>query len=119
MAQTIGRRQGQIGAIIDGGARDVDHARDIGYGLWSRSVSPVTGKWRVKTVAINKPVVICGIAVSPGDLVLADEVGVCFIPRERAAEALARTQRIAANEKIRTAKIASGAPVSELIPGKK
>ena len=119
MAQTIGHRQGQIAAIIDGGARDVDHARDIGYGLWTRSVSPVTGKWRVKTVAVNKPVTMCGIAVNPGDLVLADEVGVCFIPRERAAEVLARTQRIAANEKIRTAKIEAGAPVSELIPGKK
>lgn len=119
MAQTIGHRQGQIAAIIDGGARDVDHARDIGYGLWTRSVSPATGKWRVKTVAVNKPVVICGIAVNPGDLVLADEVGVCFIPRERAAEVLERTQRIAANEKIRTAKIAAGAPVSDLIPGKK
>lgn len=119
MTQTIGHRQGQIGAIVDGGARDVDHARDIGYGLWSRSVSPITGKWRVKTVAINKPVDICGITVNPGDLVLADDVGVCFIPRERAAEVLERTRRIAANEKIRVAKIESGAPVSELIPGKK
>lgn len=119
MAQTIGHRQGQIGAIIDGGARDVDHARDIGYGLWSRSVSPITGKWRVQTVAVNKPVEICGIAVHPGDLVLADDVGVCFIPRARAAEVLARTQRIAAAEKVRVAKIESGAPVSELIPGKK
>jgi regulator of RNase E activity RraA len=119
MTQTIGHRQGEIGAIVDGGARDVDHARDIGYGLWSRSVSPITGKWRVQTIAVNKPVTICGIAVNPGDLVLADEVGVCFIPRERAAEVLARTQRIAANEKIRVAKIASGAPVSELMPGKK
>jgi regulator of RNase E activity RraA len=119
MTQTIGHRQGQIGAIVDGGARDVDHARDIGYGLWSRSVSPITGKWRVKTVAINKPVEICGIAVNPGDLVLADDVGVCFIPRERAADVLERTRRIAANEKIRVTKIESGAPVSELMPGKK
>src|SRR5665647_861284 len=30
MSQTIGHRQGQIAAIVDGGARDVDHARDIG-----------------------------------------------------------------------------------------
>jgi regulator of RNase E activity RraA len=119
MSQTIGHRQGQIGAIIDGGARDVDHARDIGYGLWSRSVSPMSGKWRLQTVAVNKPVTICGIAVNPGDLVLADEVGVCFIPRERAAEVLERTRRIAANEEIRVAKIAAGAPVADLLPKKK
>jgi 4-hydroxy-4-methyl-2-oxoglutarate aldolase len=119
MSQTIGHRQGQIGAIVDGGARDVDHSREIGYGLWSRSVSPMTGKWRVQTVAVNKPVEICGILVNPGDLVLADEVGICFIPRERAAEVLARAQRNAAAEEIRVAKIASGAPVPELLPKKK
>ena len=116
MSATIGHRQGQIGAIVDGGARDVDHSREIGYGIWSRSVSPMTGKWRVQTVAINKPVTICGIAVNPGDLVLADEVGVCFIPRDRAAEVLQRVRRIAANEEIRIAKIAAGAPVAELLP---
>jgi regulator of RNase E activity RraA len=94
--------------------RDVDHSREIGLPLWSRSVSPLTGKWRVETVAINKPVTICGIAVNPGDLVLADETGVCFIPRERAAELLQRAQRNAAAEKAREAKIASGALVAEL-----
>jgi 4-hydroxy-4-methyl-2-oxoglutarate aldolase len=119
MSASIGKRQGQLGAIVDGAVRDVDHGRDIGYAIWSRSVSPLTGKWRVKTVAVNKPVTICGIAVDPGDLVLADETGVCFIPRARAAEVLERVRKIAANEVARTAKINSGVPVAELLPGKK
>ena len=119
MSALIGHRQGQLGAIVDGAVRDVDHGRDIGYAIWSRSVSPITGKWRVKTVAVNKPVAICGITVNPGDLVLADETGVCFIPRQRAGEVLERARRIAANEVTRTAKIASGAPVAELLPPKK
>jgi regulator of RNase E activity RraA len=119
MSASIGHRQGQLGAIVDGAVRDVDHGRDIGYAIWSRSVSPVTGKWRVKTVAVNKPVTICGIAVNPGDLVLADETGVCFIPRQRAGEVLERARRIAANEVNRTAKIASGVPVAELLPPQK
>jgi regulator of RNase E activity RraA len=119
VSATIGHRQGQIGAIIDGGARDVDESREIGYGIWSRSVSPLTGKWRVQTVAVNKPVVICGIPVNPGDLVLADEVGVCFIPRERAAQVLERVQRNAAAEAIRLAKVAAGAPVPDLMPKKR
>jgi len=116
ISASIGRRQGELGAIVEGAVRDVDHSREIGYAIWSRSVSPITGKWRVETVAINKPVSICGVAVDPGDLVLADEVGVCFIPRGRAADVLARAQRIAANEKVRQAKIASGAPVADLLP---
>jgi regulator of RNase E activity RraA len=119
MSASIGHRQGQIGAIVDGAVRDIDHGRDIGYAIWSRSVSPITGKWRVKTVAVNKPVMICGVTVNPGDLVLADETGVCFVPRARAAEVLERTRRIAANEVARTAKIGAGVPVKELLPGKK
>jgi len=119
MSASIGQRQGQIGAIVDGAVRDVDHSRGSGYAIWSRSVSPITGKWRVKTIAVNKQVNICGVAVNPGDLVLADETGVCFIPRARAAEVLARVQQIAKNEEIRTAKIEADVPVSELLPKKK
>jgi len=114
ISATIGHRQGEIGAVVDGGARDVDHSRGIGYPIWSRSVSPITGKWRVQTIAINKPVSICGVAVNPGDLVLADETGVCFIPRGRAVDVLQRAQRNVAAEQAREAKIASGAPVPEL-----
>jgi len=119
ISASIGRRQGELGAIVDGAVRDIDHSRGIGYAIWSRGVSPVTGKWRIETIAVNTPVTICGVRVTPGDLVLADEVGVCFIPRERAGEVLARAQRIAANEETRQAKIASGAPVAELLPPKK
>jgi len=59
-------------------------------------------------------VAICGLTVHPGDLVLAYETGVCFVPRQRAAEVLARAQRNVAAEQAREAKIASGAPVPEL-----
>jgi 4-hydroxy-4-methyl-2-oxoglutarate aldolase len=69
----------------------------------------------VQTTAINKPVAICGVTVNPGDLVLADETGVCFIPRERAAEVLQRAQRNVVAEEAREAKIASGVPVAELL----
>jgi regulator of RNase E activity RraA len=114
ISATIGHRQGELGAIVDGGVRDIDHSRGIGYPIWSRGVSPITGKWRVKTIAVNKPVAICGVTVDPGDVVLADETGVCFIPRGRAVEVLQRAERNAAAEKQRERKIASGAPVAEL-----
>ena len=34
ISATIGKRQGELGAIVDGGARDVDHSRGIGYPIW-------------------------------------------------------------------------------------
>jgi 4-hydroxy-4-methyl-2-oxoglutarate aldolase len=114
LSASIGHRQGEIGAIVDGAVRDIDHSRGIGYPIWSRSVSPITGKWRIETVAVNKPVSICGIVVNPGDLVLADEVGVCFIPYEWMAEVLARATQIAANERLRQDEIARGVALVNL-----
>src|SRR5204862_3342461 len=77
VSATVGKRQGEAGAVVDGAVRDIDHSREIGYPVWSSSVSPMTGKWRIETVSVNKPVVIAGVEVKPGDLVIADEAGVC------------------------------------------
>jgi regulator of RNase E activity RraA len=115
VSASVGKRQGEAGAIVDGAVRDIDHSRNIGYPIWCSSVSPITGKWRIQTVAINRPVSICGISVSPGDLVIADEVGVCFVPLERAAEVLAVAQRLTKREDDRLAKLESGMPLKEWI----
>lgn len=111
VSASVGKRQGEAGAIVDGAVRDIDHSRRIGYPIWCSSVSPITGKWRIQTVAINRPVSIAGVGVRPGDLVIADEVGVCFVPCERAAEVLAVAQRLARREEERLAKLASGMPL--------
>jgi 4-hydroxy-4-methyl-2-oxoglutarate aldolase len=108
VSASVGRRQGEAGAIVDGAVRDIDHSRRIGYPIWCSSVSPITGKWRIQTVAVNRPVSIAGVSVRPGDLVIADEVGVCFVPFERAGEVLALAQRLARREEQRLAKLASG-----------
>src|SRR5258708_1850304 len=115
VSATIGKRQGEIAAIVDGAVRDIDHSRSIGYPIWSAGVSPITGKWRVETMAVNVPVQIAGIEVKPGDLVIADECGVCFIPLARAAEVLAVAQRLAASEAQRLKKLAEGIPLSEFV----
>ena len=111
ISASIGKRQGELGAIVDGAVRDVDHQREVGYPVWSRGASPVTGKWRIETTAINVPVTICGITVSPGDLVVADEVGVCFVPCARAAEVLAVVKTLVRYEDERMAQINAGASV--------
>jgi regulator of RNase E activity RraA len=108
VSAAVGKRQGEAGAIVDGAVRDIDHSRKIGYPVWSSSVSPITGKWRIETVAVNKPVSIAGIQVQPGDLVVADECGVCFVPFARAPEVLAIAQRLARSEEERLARLARG-----------
>jgi regulator of RNase E activity RraA len=117
ISASIGKRQGEAGAVVDGAVRDIAHSRGIGYPVWCRGASPITGKWRIETVAINVPVAICGVPVKPGDLVVADEVGVCFVPRERAAEVVAAVRRILTYEEERMRQIAAGASVPDLAKG--
>jgi regulator of RNase E activity RraA len=114
LSASIAKRQGEAGAVVDGSVRDVEHSQGIGFPIWSRGVSPITGKWRLETVAINGPVKIAGIQVHPGDLVVADSTGVCFVPRAQAAAVLARAQQIDAGEARRYQDIDAGVPVPEL-----
>ncbi|MEP9379148.1 RraA family protein [Aquabacter sp. CN5-332] len=110
---SLGQRQGEIGMVTDGSTRDIEHSKGIGYPIWSRGVTPVTGKWRLRTAHINEPVEILGIKVAPGDLVLADAVGVCFIPAAQAEEVLKVALRIASAETKTSQQISSGHAVPD------
>ena len=110
----VGKRQGEAGAIVDGATRDVATARGIGYPIWARGVSLITGKWRVETVAINGPVQIGGVPVSAGDLVVADDNGVCFVPRGRVSVVLERARALSAGEEARNRDVAAGVSVVDI-----
>ena len=112
-AQT-GKRQGEAGAIVMGGIRDIAHSRAVGYPLWSSEINPVTGKWRLETVEINGAVEIGGVRVEPGDLVVADDTGVCFIPRDRIVEVLELAEKKAKAEDLRCKAIDGGIPVPDI-----
>jgi 4-hydroxy-4-methyl-2-oxoglutarate aldolase len=112
-AQT-GKRQGEAGAVVFGGIRDIAHSRRVGYPVWATEVTPVTGKWRIETIEINGEIEVAGIRVAPGDIVLADDTGVCFIPRARAAEVLEVAKQKSAAEQTKCKAIDTGVPVADL-----
>jgi len=115
MAAEIAQREGEAGAVVDGGVRDIAGARALGFPIFARSVSPLTGKWRVETVEINGPVRIAGVRVDPGDLVCGDENGLVIVPRAAVATVLDLiVTRIAPWEATRTAAIRRGASLAEL-----
>jgi regulator of RNase E activity RraA len=116
ISSQTGKRQGEAGAVVFGGVRDVAHSRGVSYPIWSTEVTPVTGKWRLQTVELNGEVTIGGVRVAPGDIVIADDTGVCFIPRDRAEEVLQRARAKAAAEAAKCAAIDSGVPVADLPP---
>jgi len=115
---TVARRQGFIGAVVDGTVRDPEQYRGMGWPVWCKGFTPITGKWRMQTVEVNGAVQICGVPVRPGDLVCADEAGVAFVPREQAAAVLEIARKIDAGDTKRKADIDAGASVAELMTRK-
>ncbi|MGD2167221.1 MAG: RraA family protein, partial [Gammaproteobacteria bacterium] len=86
---SVGAQQRKLGGvIIDGLARDVDEASQLGFPIFARGATARTARGRVWEVATNERVVIGDVDVDPGDWVLADSSGAVFIPNERIAEVL-------------------------------
>lgn len=114
ISSQTGKRQGEAGAIVFGGIRDVAHSRRVHYPVWASEITPVTGKSRLETVEINGDIEIAGVRISPGDIVIADDTGVCFVPRDRAEEVLALAERKHEKETSKCAVLDKGTPIADL-----
>lgn len=112
---TMARRQGAVGAVVGGGVRDIAHARSIGFPLWSTHVTPVTGKWRSEVVEVGGDVTIAGVVVRAGDLVIADETGVAFIPAAMVREVVERVEEVGRTEAGYRVALDSDVPLADLI----
>jgi 4-hydroxy-4-methyl-2-oxoglutarate aldolase len=91
-------KSGISACIVDGAVRDLEQIQALGLSVWARTLTPRTGKWRVEAVAVNRPVVCGGVQVHAGDLVIADETGICFIPVDVAEQALDRILEVTRQE---------------------
>jgi regulator of RNase E activity RraA len=108
-------RRGVTGVVIDGAARDVDEIRAQGFPVFARAATTRTARGRITQVAADEPIEIAGVAVAPGDLVIADASGVVFVPASRAAEVLDIAGRLQARQARILELVQAGAPVTELM----
>jgi regulator of RNase E activity RraA len=115
---TIAHRQGCAGAVIDGSYRDPDASREAGFPIWARGVTQITGKWRLETVEVNGRVRICNVSVDAGDLVLADDAGIVFVPKAHAAAVLEEARAIDAGDSKRKQDIDAGVDIGALVTRK-
>jgi 4-hydroxy-4-methyl-2-oxoglutarate aldolase len=92
------KRLNIAGCVVDGGVRDVHSIRAQGLSVWSRGRTPITGKHRMEAVEINGTVALGRARVEPGDLVVADDSGVCVVPRAQVDNVLNRCETAAAAE---------------------
>jgi len=82
LSTLMAKKYGLAGNIVDAGVRDIQDIRGLDYPVWSRGITPITGKFRFEALEINGPVVCAGVSVHPGDLVVADDTGVVIIPQD-------------------------------------
>jgi 4-hydroxy-4-methyl-2-oxoglutarate aldolase len=116
------KRQGLAGMVVYGGARDIAGYRAMGMPLYCTGSATVDKPSDIQVVGYNVPIEVAGVAVRPGDIIIADEDGVVCIPAEALALTLEKLQIIFGVEAAMEKAIATLAPVDEIkaiIAGKK
>jgi regulator of RNase E activity RraA len=105
--------RGVRGVIADGLCRDVGEARELGFPVFARGRIPVTARGRLRQRAVGVPVQVAGRTVAPGDVVVADESGIAFVPRDRADLVLVAAEAIAGRERAIAADLRAGVPLPQ------
>jgi len=95
------------GLVVDGAVRDVAEIRELGFSCFSRAIVPA-GPHKGFGGVIDGPIACAGCPVSPGDIVIGDDDGICVVPLQRAAEIHAASLDKVAQEKETNLQTADG-----------
>lgn len=97
------QERGCVGALVDGGIRDVDWIGKLGFPVYARYRTPVQsiGRWKVVDSAVPVPMpgaTVADVEVAPGDLVLADADGTIVVPAGVAEQVLEHAEELQGRE---------------------
>jgi len=106
LATSLGAR-GVRGLIMGAGLRDTRELREMGFPAWTAHVS-AQGTVKETPGAVNVPVTLGGQTIRPGDAIVADDDGVCVVPRLDVAAAVTASAARIAKEDASRAELAAG-----------
>jgi 4-hydroxy-4-methyl-2-oxoglutarate aldolase len=108
------RNKGCIGAVLDGGARDLEMIIEMDFPLFYRFSSPASsvGRWSIRDFDI--PITIGGTKINPGDIVIADVDGVVVVPLSIAQEIAQDVRKLTDTEEKMRSDLTKGRAITDV-----
>jgi regulator of RNase E activity RraA len=114
------KTRGGVGALVDGGVRDIEWIAKQKFPVYARYRTPVQSIGRWKVTGCEVPAYLPGatkqhVIVNPGDFVLADVDGVIVVPSEAVEKVLNEAERLTATEVKIRAELDAGATLEQVL----